>query len=745
MSACNVYHVDQNVIFVLKDSQSNDKQKQQIRKINKEKLKIILQISGCKAAHSYSLCEKIFEMIFSKLLENFDKQKNHQPINGQSNKQLNSATITEKHFKELVFNSVFEKKYIREKEDLYKEDFQIAWSLTEKKQPLIILFGGTSGTGKSTASSILASRFGISTVLSTDSIRHIMRNFLSKEENPVLFASTYEAGKTLPDLNISEQRRIIKGYKAQCELVQQRLEHVINTFDEKMDSIIIEGVHLTPIFMMKIMKKYKRVLPFAICIKKESKHKERFAVRSKYMTLDSRHNKYVENFQNIRLIQKWFLEKADEFLIPKVDNVNIDKSIDTIHRTIIQYMKHLSDDQSITELKNAFPIYEEFNKVISDAWSSKEVKDYIHSQVNKTEIYEQFLQKMNEQQVDTNSTIIQEPDKANPKVLIQQSVQKFNEISFKNENRDNQNNLTNTTEVNYIVDDQDEKKDNLNHISDQEDQNEERRRRNQDNNANPTLKKTKSLKTLITQNEIEQQLQEPIKEQNSKKNLKVAFQEPEFEKEEQEQTEQKPHRTDYKGILYHLTKHKRIFLSKKTKPSNLVFIKKMISNYNKSYQSHDRIKLIQNNDGSYCLFKMNVQKFIKRCDSRDESSSDPDDNEQSVVQQGKSVMTLSNFPFSERRDQSDGDSVRFRNDVNSDEEEIENENENENSVEASSSDEEEGNLEKVKLKMNDDEEDYIELQKIIEEDEQINELDEIMETPLQVQLLDQQDYQDQSP
>lgn len=63
-----------------------------------------------------------------------------------------------------------------------------------------------------------------------------------------------------------------------------------------MDSIIIEGVHLTPIFMIKIMKRFKRVLPFAICIKKESKHKERFAVRSKYMTLDSRHNKYVENF-----------------------------------------------------------------------------------------------------------------------------------------------------------------------------------------------------------------------------------------------------------------------------------------------------------------------------------------------------------------------------------------------------------------------------------------------------------------
>ena len=55
--------------------------------------------------------------------------------------------------------------------------------------------GGTSGTGKSTLASLLASRLGISTVLSTDSIRHIMRNFLSKDKLSVLFASTYEASK----------------------------------------------------------------------------------------------------------------------------------------------------------------------------------------------------------------------------------------------------------------------------------------------------------------------------------------------------------------------------------------------------------------------------------------------------------------------------------------------------------------------------------------------------------------------
>ena len=73
--------------------------------------------------------------------------------------------------------------------------FFLAFDILEKKIPLIILIGGTSGSGKSTLSSILATKFGIATVLSTDSIRHIMRNFISKEENQVLFVSTYEAGK----------------------------------------------------------------------------------------------------------------------------------------------------------------------------------------------------------------------------------------------------------------------------------------------------------------------------------------------------------------------------------------------------------------------------------------------------------------------------------------------------------------------------------------------------------------------
>jgi 2-phosphoglycerate kinase len=83
----------------------------------------------------------------------------------------------------------------------YLKDFYIASDLVckinsltciESKRSILVLLAGTSGTGKSTLASLLGSRLGISTVISTDTIRHVMRNFLTKEENGILFASTYE-------------------------------------------------------------------------------------------------------------------------------------------------------------------------------------------------------------------------------------------------------------------------------------------------------------------------------------------------------------------------------------------------------------------------------------------------------------------------------------------------------------------------------------------------------------------------
>lgn len=79
-----VYHVDQNVIIIVDDNSQlihhqTDKFKDKkpsnliatnhiVQRLNKEKLKVLLQISGCKGSHSFQLSERIFDHIFSKLI-----------------------------------------------------------------------------------------------------------------------------------------------------------------------------------------------------------------------------------------------------------------------------------------------------------------------------------------------------------------------------------------------------------------------------------------------------------------------------------------------------------------------------------------------------------------------------------------------------------------------------------------------------------------------------------------------------
>jgi 2-phosphoglycerate kinase len=111
------------------------------------------------------------------------------------------------------------------------KDFLVASLLMQSKINVIVLLAGTSGTGKSTLASLLGTRLGISTVLSTDSVRHVMRNFLKEEDNPTLFCSTYEAGKTVSEeesQNASKKQITLKGYKKQCALVTKELAKVID-------------------------------------------------------------------------------------------------------------------------------------------------------------------------------------------------------------------------------------------------------------------------------------------------------------------------------------------------------------------------------------------------------------------------------------------------------------------------------------------------------------------------------------
>ena len=357
------------------------------RHVNYERLRLVCQIIYCKPMTAYRIVSRIFKYFTDKAID----------VVNESEPTATSICVKREKFYEVLRSELEVGKAVRKKSML--RDFEIALDILEQKRAIIVLLGGTSGSGKSTVASLLASRFGISTVLSTDTIRHILRNFLKPEDYPVLFASTYEAGEKLKEREdnkeLSQKKRVLAGYLEQAKLVQERLQAVISNFQKRGESIVIEGVHLTPDFMLKLMEKYENCIPFIISIRNDQKHKERFAIRSKHMTIEKKLNKYVANFANIRCIHKHLVKTADEFLLPKVENTNVDKSLGIIHKTVLRSLYKMSvEGQSLysKETKKANLLHEVFNNVTNNVWSSKAVKDYIEAKVNKKAIMAKFMQ-----------------------------------------------------------------------------------------------------------------------------------------------------------------------------------------------------------------------------------------------------------------------------------------------------------------------------------------------------------------
>ena len=219
-------------------------------------------------------------------------------------------------------------------------DVRLACSVHERRRSVVLLLCGTSGTGKSTLAALLAARMGINAVMSTDSLRGVMRS-LRLEESPLLFASTYDAGQLVEvppeaepaDPAAADRKRTVRGYKAQSELVLSRLEGLLGHAVSRGESLVIEGAHLNLSLVVPMMSRHPGacILPFLVTIGSEAKHRERFAVRAKHMSLLPESNRYVKYFRQIRQIADYLDARAAKHGVPRVNNTNVDRSVDVIH------------------------------------------------------------------------------------------------------------------------------------------------------------------------------------------------------------------------------------------------------------------------------------------------------------------------------------------------------------------------------------------------------------------------------
>ncbi|KAL1827661.1 hypothetical protein ACET3Z_006073 [Daucus carota] len=427
-------------------------------------LQSTLQLMGCKARHAFKISQRVFELMKSEcvgdasvsagllisesdalkmcpprenscstnqfsdktskgnhLVLEVDNKRKSQPF--ESYKKRTTIVVKRKTFLDVVCEALAEYKYLGPNQ---RADLVLACRIRERKESITVLLCGTSGCGKSTLSALLGSRLGITTVISTDSIRHMMRSFVDEKENPLLWASTYHAGEHLDQVAVAEakakkkekksalplshssndniygsmsekappkgpsttelissKQMAVEGFKAQSEMVIDSLDRLITGWEERKESVVVEGVHLSLNFVMGLMKKHPSIIPFMIYITNEGKHLERFAVRAKYMTLDPEKNKYVKYIRNIRTIQEYLCKRADKHLVPKINNTNVDKSVAAIHATVFSCLRRRETGEQLYDAttNTVTVIDEEYrNQCVANSVSSKGMFQLIQRQ-----------------------------------------------------------------------------------------------------------------------------------------------------------------------------------------------------------------------------------------------------------------------------------------------------------------------------------------------------------------------------
>ena len=171
--------------------------------------------------------------------------------------------------------------------------------MKKSRRPKLLLLAGVNGVGKSTLSMQIAEFMKIKRVVSTDSIREVLRSNIDTVESPELHRSTFSVGK---------HKHPISDWEDCCNVVQNGILSIIDKSRREGVDLILEGVHLKP--DNQIIRKWKEeggvAIGLILYVHNEENHKEMLISREEETWRNA--ERYLSSFDKIRLIQKGILD-----------------------------------------------------------------------------------------------------------------------------------------------------------------------------------------------------------------------------------------------------------------------------------------------------------------------------------------------------------------------------------------------------------------------------------------------------
>ncbi len=211
-------------------------------------------------------------------------------------------------------------------------------------RPVIVLLGGVSGTGKSFLAAEIAYRLGIARVVSTDSIREVMRAMVSPALLPTLHASTFNAWEALlppgaPRPEHPDRPSLIAGFRDQVQQVSVGLSAVVQRSVQEGSSLVLEGVHLVPGYIRADSYAGAIVVPLLVTLPDADEHRRHFESRDTETAASRPLHRYMGYFREIRAMQDELEALAHQYEVPMLDGLTLDESaeqaVDMVLRRVL--------------------------------------------------------------------------------------------------------------------------------------------------------------------------------------------------------------------------------------------------------------------------------------------------------------------------------------------------------------------------------------------------------------------------
>jgi len=210
-----------------------------------------------------------------------------------------------------------------------------------QKLPIIPVLTGIPGIGKTALAKELSIALNINLIIGGDVLRSSIRSVLPKKGNESFFTSIYESwsffGKCVKE-------NIIKGYKAQCKIMNNVVQAaIVDRGFRDGESMIFEYIHFLPSQFKTEILNHPSFIPIILKITDKEVHLQRINSREYYSHLRSSGERLISEIDKYLQMQEYQTEEADKFNLKTININNFEQGFDLILDYIFERIEILNN------------------------------------------------------------------------------------------------------------------------------------------------------------------------------------------------------------------------------------------------------------------------------------------------------------------------------------------------------------------------------------------------------------------